>query len=116
MSLFDSSLPESRATESHNDWTTTTGSPHLGVCPGSAGRWLGVAQRRIDSRFPDVVVASQYPLCGISSANLCARQPLGTIATGRGGDRLCPRDIRSCKFFTTAHYAGQAPFGESRPG
>ena len=29
MSLFDSSLPESRATESHNDWTTTTGSPHL---------------------------------------------------------------------------------------
>src|SRR6185312_12966399 len=27
MSLFDSSLPESRATESHNDWTTTTGSP-----------------------------------------------------------------------------------------
>ena len=28
MSLFDSSLPEHRATEPHNDWTTTTGSPH----------------------------------------------------------------------------------------
>jgi hypothetical protein len=24
----DSSSPEHRATESHNDWTTTTGSPH----------------------------------------------------------------------------------------
>jgi hypothetical protein len=34
MSLFDSSLPESRATESHNDWTTTTGSPQHGHCGG----------------------------------------------------------------------------------
>jgi len=34
---------------------------------------------------------------------------------GRAGDPVCPRDIRSCKFFTTTHYAGQAPFGESQP-
>jgi hypothetical protein len=27
--VVDSSLPEHRATESHNDWTTTTGSPHM---------------------------------------------------------------------------------------
>jgi hypothetical protein len=28
--VVDSSLPEDRATESHNDWTTTTGSPQSG--------------------------------------------------------------------------------------
>jgi hypothetical protein len=27
--VVDSSLPEDRATESHNHWTTTTGSPHV---------------------------------------------------------------------------------------
>jgi hypothetical protein len=32
MSLFDSSSPEDRATESHNDWTTTTGSPQFRYC------------------------------------------------------------------------------------
>ncbi|TDH24718.1 hypothetical protein EJ571_02170, partial [Mycobacteroides franklinii] len=26
--VVDSSLPADRATESHNDWTTTKGSPH----------------------------------------------------------------------------------------
>src|SRR6185436_7870705 len=50
MSLFDSSLPESRATESHNDWTTTTGSPHL------RNRFIDEHEHHAMSGFPEVAM------------------------------------------------------------
>jgi hypothetical protein len=36
--VVDSSSPEHRATESRNDWTTTTGSPHSDQATDDAGR------------------------------------------------------------------------------
>src|SRR6185503_2183336 len=49
------------------------------------------------------------PICALGNLSRLSRP-------GTPGDRVCPRDVRSCKFFTTAHYAGQASFGESQPG
>ena len=47
---------------------------------------------------------------------ICALGNLSSIGTGRVRDRVCPRDIRSCKLFTTAHYAGQALLGSHSLG
>ncbi|MGW0163033.1 hypothetical protein ACWDUN_27305, partial [Mycobacterium sp. NPDC003323] len=71
--VVDSSLPGDRATESHNDWTTTTGSPHteqaaiilrkqgnlaaeiallerfLGACPNDRPQ-VSIAERLVNAR------------------------------------------------------------------
>src|SRR5690606_29042328 len=49
--VVDSSLPADRATESHNDWTTTRGSPQR--CPrGEQGASTAQLLQLPDTRFP----------------------------------------------------------------
>src|SRR4051794_17964193 len=83
MSLSILPLPEHRATESHNDWTTTTGSPHrdrarrCGRRPGSVSRDLFElsAQRRLVVLDGEDVVAAGIDdgLGGVTLAVQCVR-------------------------------------------
>ncbi|AZZ82309.1 hypothetical protein C5O27_15565 [Gordonia alkanivorans] len=76
--VVDSSCPNTRATESHNNWTTTKGPPHTRRCPVLRGicrtarrvRWRRAARRWKSDCLPPRHEDPQRVAPGISKAIL----------------------------------------------
>ena len=53
-------LPEHRASESHNDWTTRKGSPQDSLTPRGVGQWLHAKNRLLDGGRPIELLAQGH--------------------------------------------------------
>jgi hypothetical protein len=101
--VVDSSSPEHRATESHNDWTITTGSPQVGRVPvreirgrGSLGSKPGMTSRTeqllLDGGFAvrhhaDLVIDIQASVVVDSLAWTDMEEMLEQVCDGTAGGR-----------------------------